>query len=45
MLVVLVACSVFNLFVFPLGTALGAYSLWVLFDERTKLLFVADLSA
>lgn len=31
--------SVINLFGFPIGTAIGAYSLWVLLNDQTKPLF------
>lgn len=32
--------AVLNLFNFPLGTALGAYSLWALLNEQSKNYFV-----
>lgn len=35
----LIIVSVVDLFSFPLGTALGAYSLWILLKERTRLEF------
>jgi hypothetical protein len=31
--------AVFNLFSFPIGTAVGVYALWVLLEPRTKPLF------
>lgn len=31
--------GVLNLFLLPIGTVLGAYSLWVLLNERTRPLF------
>ena len=32
--------SVINIFNFPLGTALGGYSLWVLLNEQSKSYFI-----
>ncbi|HUP49677.1 MAG TPA: hypothetical protein VNA04_12900 [Thermoanaerobaculia bacterium] len=32
--------SVISLFNFPLGTALGAYALWVLLDDQSRAYFV-----
>ena len=31
--------GIINLFVFPIGTALGIYTLWAMFNEETKQLF------
>lgn len=35
----LIVLSIIDLFSFPLGTALGAYTLWILLKERTRLEF------
>jgi hypothetical protein len=32
--------SFLNLLEFPIGTAVGIYSIWVLFDKRTEKLFL-----
>jgi hypothetical protein len=34
-----IACSIFDLFSIPIGTAVGAYSLWVMFRPETVELF------
>jgi hypothetical protein len=34
-----IACSIFDLFSIPIGTAVGAYSLWVMFRPETAALF------
>jgi hypothetical protein len=34
-----IACSIFDLFSIPVGTAVGAYSLWVMFRPETVALF------
>jgi hypothetical protein len=31
--------GILNLFLFPIGTALGIYTLWVMFNDETKALF------
>jgi len=31
--------GIFNLFLFPIGTLLGIYTLWVMFNDETKALF------
>jgi hypothetical protein len=36
------ALALVNLFVFPLGTALGAYSFWVLLQNETRRAFEGD---
>ncbi len=36
---VIIVVSALQLFEFPLGTAFGAYSLWVLFHADTKRIF------
>jgi hypothetical protein len=38
------AVALMNLFVPPLGTALGAYSLWVLLNEQSRQLFEPALA-
>lgn len=35
--VVIIVLSVIDLFSFPVGTALGGYSLWVLFQDEARL--------
>ncbi len=35
----IIAVSAFRLFKFPIGTLIGGYSLWVLFNDETKMLF------
>jgi hypothetical protein len=40
-----IVMSILNLIHIPLGTALGIYSLWVLFNEETKSLFRAKAAA
>jgi hypothetical protein len=35
--------SFLKLLVFPLGTALGIYSIWVLFHDKTRRLFEAQM--
>ena len=37
--ILLIIVGIFNLPGFPIGTALGAYTLWVLFQKETELLF------
>ena len=37
--ILLIIVGVFNLPGFPVGTALGAYTLWVLFQKETESLF------
>ena len=37
-----IVLSIFHLFGFPIGTAIGAYCLWVLFNEKTVRLFEAQ---
>lgn len=37
--VVVLVLSIIDLFSFPFGTALGAYSLWILLKERARLEF------
>jgi len=37
--ILLVIVGVFNLPGFPIGTALGGYTLWVMFQKETELLF------
>lgn len=39
--ILVMVVSVFDLFVIPLGTALGIYSLWVLMHHDTEALFNA----
>src|SRR5438128_1548853 len=34
-----IACSIFDLFSIPIGTAIGVYSLWVMFRRETVELF------
>ena len=31
--------GILNLFLFPIGTLLGVYTLWVMFNDETKALF------
>ena len=33
--------AILNLILFPIGTAIGIYTLWVLFNDETKALFKA----
>ena len=35
----IILISIIDLFSFPIGTALGAYSLWILLKERARLEF------
>jgi hypothetical protein len=35
-----VVLGIINLFGFPLGTALGIYTLWAMFNQETKQLFI-----
>jgi hypothetical protein len=37
--VLMIVVSIFHLFSFPIGTALGVYGLWVLFHDETRRLF------
>jgi hypothetical protein len=39
--IVALMLAIFNLFSFPIGTAVGIYALWVLLNERTEQLFIA----
>jgi hypothetical protein len=39
--IVALMLAIFNLFSFPIGTAVGIYALWVLLHERTEQLFIA----
>lgn len=34
-----IVLAILNLFVFPIGTAIGVYSLWVLFNQDTVRMF------
>ncbi|NOY23252.1 MAG: hypothetical protein GXO70_07060 [Acidobacteria bacterium] len=40
--ILLIIVGILNLPGFPVGTALGAYTLWVLFQKETELLFSGD---
>ena len=35
----IIAISTYRLFKFPIGTLIGGYSLWVLFNDESKMLF------
>ena len=37
--ILMIVVSILNLFHIPIGTALGVYGLWVLFNDDTKRLF------
>jgi len=37
--ILMIVVSIFHLFSFPFGTALGVYGLWVLFHDETRRLF------
>jgi fructose-specific phosphotransferase system IIC component len=34
--------AILNLILFPIGTILGIYTLWVLFNDETKTLFETE---
>jgi len=37
--------GIFNLFAFPIGTALGIYTFWVMFNEETKQIFKSGFAS
>ena len=39
--VLVIILAILNLILFPIGTAIGIYTLWAMFNDETKALFVA----
>ena len=39
--ILVIILAILNLIVFPIGTAIGIYTLWVMFNDETKALFEA----